>query len=109
MRFPLSPKRPLRLAAMAAGLALSLAACGGGGSGSTDVASLAGGQKSGAAAEKTSAKKASKDPEQAMLDFARCMRDHGIDMPDPQISSGAGKPSVAISLTGDSIDKATME
>jgi hypothetical protein len=26
---------------------------------------------------------ASIDPEQARLDFARCMREHGIDMPDP--------------------------
>ena len=25
----------------------------------------------------------SEDAEQAMLDFARCMREHGIDMPDP--------------------------
>jgi hypothetical protein len=24
----------------------------------------------------------------AMLDFARCMREHGVDMPDPQFSGG---------------------
>jgi hypothetical protein len=24
----------------------------------------------------------------AMLDFARCMREHGVDMPDPQFSAG---------------------
>ena len=30
---------------------------------------------------------ASTDPEQAMLDYAQCMRDHGIDMPDPQFSA----------------------
>jgi len=27
----------------------------------------------------------------AMLDYARCMREHGIDMPDPQFSSEGGK------------------
>ena len=31
------------------------------------------------------------DAQQAMLDFAACMREHGIDMPDPQFSGdGAG-------------------
>jgi hypothetical protein len=28
--------------------------------------------------------------QQAMLDFARCMRDHGVDMPDPQRDAGGG-------------------
>ena len=27
---------------------------------------------------------------QALLDFARCMREHGIDMPDPKFDSGGG-------------------
>jgi hypothetical protein len=27
---------------------------------------------------------------QKALDYARCMRDHGIDMPDPQFSEGGG-------------------
>jgi hypothetical protein len=50
-----------RVTALAALLALLLAACGG------------------AAATEQS----SPDPQEAMLDFARCMREHGIDMPDP--------------------------
>lgn len=29
-----------------------------------------------------------KDPEKAMLDFARCMREHGVDMPDPKSGEG---------------------
>ena len=29
-----------------------------------------------------------KDPEKAMLDFARCMREHGVDMPDPEPGQG---------------------
>ena len=32
--------------------------------------------------------KSDKDPEDAMLDFARCMREHGVDMPDPDTSGG---------------------
>ena len=30
------------------------------------------------------------DREQAMLDFAECMRDHGVDMPDPQFGPDGG-------------------
>ena len=30
----------------------------------------------------------STDPEEAMLDYVECMRDHGIDMPDPQPGGG---------------------
>jgi hypothetical protein len=30
------------------------------------------------------------DREEAMLDFAECMRDHGIDFPDPQFEDGGG-------------------
>ena len=29
-----------------------------------------------------------KDAQQAALEFARCMRDHGVDMPDPQVGDG---------------------
>jgi hypothetical protein len=30
------------------------------------------------------------DPKEAMLQFAQCMRDHGVDMPDPTEGSGGG-------------------
>ena len=107
----------LRLAAVVAGLALTGAACGGGGGnspGAGDVASLGaadGEQAAGAEAEKT----ASKDPEEAMLDFARCMREHGIDMPDPQVNTGGGgeRPAIALRLDGDispeKMEKANQE
>ena len=29
---------------------------------------------------------ANADPQQAMLDYTECMREHGVDMPDPQFS-----------------------
>jgi hypothetical protein len=34
------------------------------------------------------------EAEQAMLDFAQCMRDHGIDMPDPDTSGRGGGPVI---------------
>ena len=34
--------------------------------------------------------------EQRMLDFAKCMRDHGVDMPDPQFSSNGGGGRITI-------------
>jgi hypothetical protein len=38
-------------------------------------------------------------PDEAMLAFTRCMREHGIDMPDPQVS-GDGKGPVSINVQG---------
>jgi hypothetical protein len=80
------PTRPrpgrLVLAVLGLGLALALAACGG----SPDddrVASLGGDSKDGSGGSATSTTR--RDPQQAALDFAKCMRSHGIDMPDPQI------------------------
>jgi hypothetical protein len=75
----------------AAGL---LAACGGGGdAGSPEVASL---DDESATTTATSEGSGESEPspadrEEALLDFAECMREHGIDMPDPQISEdGSG-------------------
>ena len=53
-------------------------ACGGGGS-SKATADRRGADTSGAA---------KKDPEESMLAFARCMREHGVDMPDPEFGEG---------------------
>jgi hypothetical protein len=80
----LSPPGPRRssVAAIGLGLALVLAACGGSPDGDR-VASLSGGGATGTTSG--AAKDAAKDPQQAALDFARCMRQHGIDMPDPQV------------------------
>ncbi len=65
----------------AVALALVSAACGGGGgNGDSDgVASLNGGSQQG----ESDNQQASKDPEQAALDFASCMRKHGVNIPDP--------------------------
>jgi len=63
-------------------LVLAVAACGDGGNNTDGVASLGG---SGQPTSTTSAG-SSKDPKQAALEFARCMRQHGIDMPDPKVN-----------------------
>ena len=65
-------------------LMLAVAGCGDGGNDPNGVASLSGANKP---TTTTSAGPASKrDAEKAALEFARCMRQHGIDMPDPNIS-----------------------
>jgi hypothetical protein len=70
------------LAALGLGLALVLAACGGSPDGD-GVATLGGGDQAGDDGAQNAS--ASKDPQQRALDFAKCMRSHGIDMPDPQV------------------------
>lgn len=92
-----------RLRAGAAGLLLItvLAACGGGAAPS-GVATL---QSPGAGESAPSASpSATLDPETAQLEFARCMRENGIDMPDP--GSGAGG---AIQIGGDGLDADKMQ
>jgi hypothetical protein len=63
-------------------LAPAVAACGGGDQ-NDGVASLSGANK---ATTTTSAPLSKQDAQQAALAFARCMRQQGIDMPDPQMS-----------------------
>jgi hypothetical protein len=70
----------------------ALAACGGGGgAASPEVASLDEQSQTTEAANDGEAEPTPEDREEALLDFAQCMRDHGVDMPDPQISEdGSG-------------------
>jgi len=74
---------------MTAGLATG-AACAGSGSGSGNgVASIkAASDKKTDSEEADKKDKAKTNPEDAMLAFARCMREHGVDMPDPDTSGG---------------------
>jgi hypothetical protein len=75
-------RRPLHLLALLGGvlaLTLAVAACGGGGN-SDGVASVGG------KATATTSPGGSSDPQQAALAYARCMRQHGVNLPDPQVS-----------------------
>jgi hypothetical protein len=71
------PAQTLLLLAL---IALGAGACGGSGDGGSRVASLTGAASGGGATTTTTVR----DPEQAALDYVRCMRQHGIDMADPQ-------------------------
>ena len=85
-------------------LAMVLAACSGAAATPSGVATLddpaATAAPSGSAAPGASGgPSASIDPEAAMLAFARCMREHGVDMPDPVIGANGGT-SVTIGGNG---------
>ncbi len=100
----------LRMSGVALPLAaiVALAGCGGG-STAPEVASLSKSKpKSAAAAPK---KKASEqDVADAMRKFARCMRAHGVDIPDPQTASGGKGGVVRIGGPGGKIpDQAKLE
>ncbi len=93
-----------RLRAGAAGLLLMtvLAACSGGAAPS-GVATL---QSPGPGETDPSASpSASLDPETARLEFARCMRENGIDLPDP----GSGGASGPITIGGNGPDVEKMQ
>jgi hypothetical protein len=86
------------LTALPVAIVLMVAACGGSGD-AEGIASLEGDSDDSTAT--TEATATTVDSEQAMLQFAQCMRDHGIDMPDPtmdengniriQVSPGGGE------------------
>jgi hypothetical protein len=82
-------KRKLELAAtagaLAAALVLALTACGGNGD-SDDVASLTdttGQSTTGGSGDGGSGAPSEREREEAALEFAQCMREHGVDFPDP--------------------------
>jgi len=60
-------------------LLIALSACSSGGSSSTKVASLS----TGGAGSATSTTLTSADSQEAILAYAACMREHGVDMKDP--------------------------
>jgi hypothetical protein len=76
---------------------LALGACGGGGGGAGEVASLSGSGATTTTPDDRSDKDV--DPQDAMLEFAKCMRSHGIDMPDPEVA-GSGRPGIMIRRDG---------
>jgi hypothetical protein len=84
----------LTVAVASVAAAITLAACGSAGSPSSndgDVASLGSTTTAvGATTPSTESADGSTDPQQAMLDYTQCMRDNGIDLPDPQFSSASG-------------------
>jgi hypothetical protein len=85
------------IAAIAAIVAIA-AGCGGGDD-DAQVASLSGNSRN-ASATQTTAKK-QQDPAEAARDFARCMREHGVDMPDPKVDD-QGRVQIQVGEPGGS-------
>ncbi|CAN5124676.1 hypothetical protein BH18ACT4_BH18ACT4_11860 [soil metagenome] len=83
-------------AAVALVLALGVAACGGGDGGDGDDVATLGGESASAGDDGASGGGSDGDSgenvdfEDALLDFTECMRDEGIDMPDPHIDDQGG-------------------
>ena len=69
--------------ALALALGLTAAACGGGSGDSNGVASLTDTGGTTTNSSSGSGEASPKDRREAELKFAQCMRDHGVDMPDP--------------------------
>lgn len=82
-----------------AGLVLVLAGCG-----SADEPQVATAGGAGAATSTTTGAAPAADDEERMRQFAACMREHGIDMPDPQ----PGGP-VRIGGSNNKVDRDTMQ
>jgi hypothetical protein len=108
------PPRPVAAGLAAVALAFALAACGQSGTTSPEVASLEDGSSDSTvpAASDGSAPDTPEDAQEAALAFAECMREHGIDMPDPQFDSSGGGGAVRIGIEGvpgDDFEKAQEE
>lgn len=96
----LSPRRGVAVFALAG--CLGLAACGEPGSTDRDVASLDTTDRSssstppGGSGESVS----DADRDDALLEYAKCMRDHGVDMPDPKAGSNGAAIEVPMPESG---------
>ena len=86
---------------------MSLAACSGAGP-APSVPSVPGASGSpGASPVSSPGPNASQDPQDAMLAYARCMRQNGIDFPDPQpVNGGGGAQLIPIDPTSPEFQKA---
>jgi hypothetical protein len=94
--------------AVAAAAMFALTACGSNGGDNNDVASLNGDQKPSGQGEPQNAG----SDEDQMRAFAKCMREHGIDMPDPEpggmmraMPAGAAEDMEKINKAGEACNK----
>lgn len=100
-----SHARRARAALAVLALAAVLAACGGGASGDGGVVSLA---QPSATAGASAAPSASLDPEEAMIAFTACMREHGIDIQVSIATAGEGGNGIGkVEVGSGGVDKGT--
>ncbi|WP_103336684.1 hypothetical protein [Amycolatopsis sp. CA-126428] len=93
-----------RMAVAAIGAALLLGGCGAKADDGSKVASISTPPKSGGPAAADNSGKSDQDK---MRDFAKCMREHGVDMPDPKPAGDGG--GMAITLGGKDGDTAKLD
>ena len=96
--------RKHRIIGIALGGALLLAGCGAKPDDASKVASITTPSSTGTASADNSSGKTDEDK---MREYAKCMREHGVDMPDPK-PAGDGK-GATIQLGGDGTDKAKID
>ncbi len=106
-----SPVSPLRAVGALAVLALLVTACGGGsgtedGTADDDVASLDSGEPPNDTTVGSTESSAPVDPDAAFLAFTECMREEGIDMPDPQV---AGEDRMVMAAPAQDLDMTSEE
>jgi len=94
--------RKHRIIGIALGGALLLAGCGAKTDDASKVASITTPSSTGAADNSSG-----KSDEDKMREFAKCMREHGIDMPDPTPGTNGGRAGVAVG--GDGADQGKMD
>ncbi|MFF1610085.1 hypothetical protein ACFVYA_20085 [Amycolatopsis sp. NPDC058278] len=82
-----------RIAVAALGTALLLGGCGAKPDDGSKVASISTPPKSGGPA---AADNSGKSDEDKMRDFAKCMREHGVDMPDPKPAGDGGGMAITL-------------
>jgi hypothetical protein len=97
LQLPLFGRTGALTAALVLAMAIGVAACGGAASDDGGVVSLA--SPSGAPGE-SSSPAASVDPEEAMLAFEKCMKEHGIDLQVAVTTGGTGGPGVDVQVGG---------
>ena len=93
-------------ALLATALGLGTIGCGQKPAENADVATLQQPGASGDEAPGTTLPAASSDPQEAFQQFAKCMRDHGVDMPDPQVSEDGKGGMVIMGNSGGGAGKA---
>ena len=93
-----------RIAVAAIGAALLLGGCGAKTDDGAKVASISTPSNTGGP---TAAGNSGKSDEDKMRDFAKCMREHGVDMPDPK-PAGDGK-GMSIAIQGEGADRGKID
>jgi hypothetical protein len=93
-----------------AGFLLVAAGCGGDGDAGAQVASLDGATTTAATADDNGTEVDEKDAQEAMLAFAKCMRDQGIDFPDPEFDANGKGGAVRVQgKPGQELDPEKMD